>query len=193
MKFKIYREDLLKAYKITSGFTSKRKTRPILEMVHIVCNAEENTVMFESTDAMKIVRWSADVEALEKGECSFKFSQALVYLLKQTKKGIPFQVTIYEENDTLKADVDGNIIKLEKATVDFPQTNSVFENRPETYDNEPIIDIGQLEEALKSMRLAGATDVRFYIPTVEFKTIKMVAKTFVGAPIISVIATKRDF
>lgn len=193
MKFEIGSTSLLKVYKLMGGFVSKRLTRPILTAIHIVANKENQTVTFESTDTTKIARWIINTNVIENGECSIVFSKKLTYLLKLMKKPIPYYVVIYDEDGVFKANVDGNILVLENCKGDYPNTQSVFEDKIERYENEPIFDIVQLENALKSLRESGATTVKFSIPKDGCKTVKMVCRDFGSKePIVSYIVTLRD-
>ena len=192
MKFEICNLTLLKVYKVMGGFVSKKIWRKVLTAIHIVANKENQTVTFESTDTATIARWIIQTNVIESGECSIIFSKTLIYLLKLMKKPFMYNVVIYNEDDVFKANIDGNIIILENCKDNYPNTESVFEDKVERYENEPIFDIRQLEKALKSMRESGATTIKFSISKEERKTVKMVCRTFGDGPLVAYITTLRD-
>lgn len=194
MKFEINNKQLLDVYKLMKGFVAKTETRPILNAVHIICDEENQTTLFESTNASKIARWVLNTKVIEKGECSLLFSKTFLYLLKATKSPIPFDVIIYDEDGVFKANINGNIIILEARKGDYPKTNQIFDDPIEIYDNEPIFSIAVLEEALKAMREAGADTVTMGIPKKEASKVRMTCKPFGSErPIVSVMTTLRQW
>lgn len=194
MKFEIDNKKLLEINKLMNGFVSKSATRPILNAVHIICDKDKQTVLFESTNATKIARWVVEAKVIENGECSLLFSKTFMYMLKTIKDCIPFNVCVYEEAGTFKANINGNIILLEARKCEYPKTNGIFEQEMETYENEPLFDIANLESALKALREAGCDTVKLSIPKNEGGKVKMVCKPFFckGEPIVCITTTMRE-
>ena len=193
MKFNISHTRLLMAHKLMKGFVDCSAYRPILSAIHVICDFEKQQVTFESTNATKCIRWTIDTEVIEQGECSIILPKPLVYLLNDRKKSaIPINVTIYGKDGIFKADVDGNTIVLETRKETYPNLDSVYTNRLEDYENEPIVSIAQLEIALKSMREAGASTIQFSIPKKDYKPILMTCETFTHDVFVGVIATMRE-
>lgn len=190
MQFTINNLTLLNVLKLMKGFVSKSLTRPILTGVHIKCsNDNDEVITFESTNTTKITRWSVAGKVAVGGDCVVVFSKIFEYLLKQTKKAIPFDVMFFEELGKIKANINGNVVVLERANGTYPNCDGVFEVLPEAYENEPVVDIASLEMALKAMREAGGTTVKFAIPKTDRSKIKITCKPFYEPPIESVIVT----
>lgn len=175
MRFTIDNLQLIKALKLMQGFTAKSLKKPILTKVHIVADALKQTVCFEATDSFKAVKWYVDAEVIEDGEDAIEIQPYMLSLLKFYKA--PTAVTIYEENDDLKAKIDSNIIKLNnyygKLQDKYPNTNSVY--NVEALDSKPLIDIKMLQSALKAMASAGAKYVELNIQQQQSRAIKLIA------------------
>lgn len=193
MKFEIDNNSLLKVCKVIGGFVSNKSWRKVLTAIHIVADEENSTVSFESTNSSRIARWIVSTKVIEGGECNIIFSKKLIYLLKLMEKPFFYNVVIYDEEGVFKANVDGSILILENCKDDFPKTASIFEDKIERCENEPIFDIRELEKTLKSMRESGAITMKFSIPKDERKVVKLVCKPHLGGePIEAYITTLRD-
>lgn len=194
MQFTINNLTLLNVLKLMKGFVSKSLTRPILTGVHIKCdNDNDEVITFESTNTTKIARWKVAGKVAVGGDCVVVFSKIFEYLLKQTKNTIPFDVMFFEELGKIKANINGNVVVLERANGTYPQCDSVFEIMPEAYENEPIVDIANLETALKAMREAGGTTVKLTIPKQDGSKMKISCKPFCEPPIESIVVTMREY
>lgn len=199
MRFTINNLQLIKALKLMQGFIAKSGVKPILNKIHIIASAENQKVCFEATDAWKAVKWYVDAEVIEDGEDAIEIQPYMLSLLKFYKA--PIAVTIYEENDDLKAKIDSNIIKLNdygKVQSKYPNLSNVF--NVEALESKPLIDIKSLQSALKAMAAAGANYVELNIQQQQSRVIKLIAskdtkieKTDIEAVIVPVVngTTKR--
>lgn len=179
MKFTIFNSILISALKLAKGFVATSARRPILQMVHIIADAQHQKVTFEATDAARAVTWSVDAEVSEDGDCVFEIPNYLLQFLNSKSK-LPYdaQITIYEENDLLKADIDNCSLALfnkKSCHTEYPKTNGVFD--VDAVDSQPKIDIHALQASLKAMANAGATAVTLKIGKDENKKFKLIANS----------------
>ena len=154
MKFTVESNELLKNLKLMKGFISNNLRRPILTVVHIVANSEEEFVRFEATNnsiAAKCYLEGAEIE--ESGECNIEITNYFMTFLKSYKAYYP-KVVIYSDGDDIKADVDGNTFKLKIIKGQYPNLEEAFDFK--TIENKPLITVDSLESTIKALKSAGA-------------------------------------
>lgn len=171
MKFTIDNLQLIKALKLMQGFISKSMQRPVMTKVHLTASTEKQKVCFEATDAFMAAKWYVDATVAEDGEGSIEITAYLLALLKFYKTPTP--VTIFREDNKIKACIVDNIINLYSITENFPNLDMVF--NVDALESKPLIEIKALEKALKSMASTGAKYVEFNIPAKQTRAVKLIA------------------
>ena len=100
----------------------------------------------------------------------------LSLLVAKAKLAFDAQITFYEEGDCLKANIDDNIIVLNRKNnpSQYPNMNGVFDVKP--LDSQPMLDINNLIASLKALASAGADNVILKIQDSEMSKIKIIGK-----------------
>ena len=143
----------------------------------MVADAQHQQVMFEATDSVRAVRWYADASVSESGECVFEITNCILSLLKEKAKlAYDIEMTIYEEDDYTKLDIDNNTFVLNKKSKQgqFPNMNGVFDVEP--LETQPLVDINVLIASLKAMASGGVTSVLLNLQQGDMKKIKLIGE-----------------
>lgn len=179
MKFIINTLILLETLRMASSVASKSMNRPILTTVHIVADESTQTVTFEATDGAKAVRRVVSSTVEESGYGIIEVGKhVLAVLAMNGKLAYTTKTRIYEDDDAIKAEIDGNIIVLMRYRINtygkdsYPPLTHAFNFSPA--EAKPKLHIGELINNLKALKATGAEYVELDIHETNDSKIRLI-------------------